>query len=107
MGVNGSNVLNRFIYRSAQPRKSKSIVKVANAKSMLESPHKPNMYFPHYTQNEMGYPLLHQQIQYSLLQTCKIACINHYYLKSLDYWQLKLKRGNANSNNPKTMQQWF
>ena len=45
--------------------------------------------------------------QYTKLQTCDFICINHYYLKSLDYFKHKISRGNADSKIKHTEQEWW
>ena len=37
---------------------------------------------------------------------CKIACINHYNLKSLQFWKYKQLRGNAQSNKKHPIAEW-
>ena len=61
---------------------------------MNTSPHSPTMYDPYIVQNELGFPMSSysittkgiretKQLRLPYKLTCFVACINHYYLKSL------------------------
>lgn len=120
--LNNEGVLNRYIYREINSSQGvKSIIYVPNVRKIT------NPHFAKMKQNGHGHIIIgnnmshilkdhgrdqliywHSQYAPKLFDNeCKIACINHYNLKSLQYWKLRIKRGNGHSWKKHSINQWI